>query len=284
MALVAGTASRTASGASRAARRPGTFTEIEFSGLPEPVGRYFAAAITPGVPLDRSVHVDVRGTVRHRRWVPFRARYELTRTFDFVGLGHAAELGVGVEQYVAGVAVQHVRLAGLVPLRRASGVQLSRSTAGRAAIGALVLPTALLPRFGARWAAEDDHLIRGELRVHGEPVVLRLRIDGGGRPLAAVVDRWGDPLRSGWCARHTFGAVFTEQATFDGLTVPSAGRAGWFIDTERWRDGENIRFRVTASSPGRFDGWSDWRLRYPVARHARSRSRPGAWSDGVGGP
>ena len=38
------------------------------------------------------------------------------------------------------------------------------------------------------------------------------------------------PYGSGWCARHTFGAMFTDQATFDGLTVPSAGRAGWFID------------------------------------------------------
>jgi hypothetical protein len=253
MALVTGTpAPRTAPGASRVARLPGTFTEIEFFGLPEPVGRYFAAAIAPGVRLDRSVHVDLRGTVRHRRWVPFRAHYQLTRTLDFVGVGHAGELGVGVEHYVAGVAVQHVRLAGLVPVRKVSGVQFSRSTAGRAALGALVLPTALLPQFGVRWAAEDDHLIRGALRVHGEPVVLRLRIDGSGRPLAAVVDRWGDPLRSGWCARHTFGAVFTEQATFDGLTVPTAGRAGWFIDTARWRDGESVRFRVTASSPAGF--------------------------------
>ena len=254
MAVVTGTATHTASGASRGATLPRAFTELEFAGMPEPVGRYFAAAIAPGVRLDRSVHVDVRGRVRHRRWVPFRAQYQLTRTFDFVGVAQAGELGVGVERYVGGVAVQHVRLAGLVPLRQASGVQVSRSAAGRAARGALVLPTALLPRFGVRWAADDDHLIRGALRVHGHPVVLRLRIDGDGRPLAAVVDRWGDPLDSGWCSWHTFGAVFTEQATFDGLTVPRAGRAGWFIDTERWRDGENIRFRVTASSPGAFDG------------------------------
>lgn len=253
MGLVTGTrAPRTSPGVARARTLADTFTELEFSGLPEPVGRYFAAAIAPGVALDRSVLVDVRGRVRHRRWVPFRARYQLTRTFDFIGVGHAGELGVGVERYVGGAAMQHVRLAGLVPLRTASGIQLSRSAAGRAALSALVLPTALLPRFGVHWAADDDGLIRGTMRVHGQPIVLRLRIDEGGHPLAAVVDRWGDPLGSGWCAMHAFGAVFTEQATFSGLTVPSAGRAGWFIDTGRWPDGENVRFRVTASSPGAF--------------------------------
>jgi len=51
--------------------------------------------------------------------------------------------------------------------------------------------------------------------------------------------------------------VFTDQARYDGLTVPSAGRGGWFIDTERWPDDETVRFRVTASSPGAFDGRSD---------------------------
>ena len=76
--------------------------------------------------------------------------------------------------------------------------------------------------------------------MHGQPVVLRLRIDGDGHPLAAVVDRWGDPLGTGWSAWYAFGAVSTEQATFDGRTVPKAGRAGWFVNSERRSDGETI--------------------------------------------
>jgi hypothetical protein len=41
----------------------------------------------------------------------------------------------------------------------------------------------------------------------------------------------------------------TGYRTFGGLTVPSAGRIGWFYGTDRWREGEFFRFRLTALEP-----------------------------------
>jgi hypothetical protein len=226
---------------------PDTFTELEFAGLPEPVCRYFAAAIAPGVPLDGAVQVDVRGRVRGRRvWTPFRAQYEITHQLDFMGFGSAAQLIVGCERYVAGAAERRARLARLVPLQGDGGDDLSRSAAGRAALAAVLLPTALLPRFGVAWQARDANDIRGALQVNDVPVVLRLCVDGDGRLLSAVVDRWGDPDGVGRWGWHPFGAVFTAETSYAGLTVPSAGRAGWYMGTDRWRDGEVLRFRVTA--------------------------------------
>jgi hypothetical protein len=34
-------------------------------------------------------------------------------------------------------------------------------------------------------------------------------------------------------------------ATFDGVTIPSAGRMGSFYGTERWGEGEFFRFQIT---------------------------------------
>jgi hypothetical protein len=225
---------------------PDTFTEVEFAGLPEPVCRYLANALAPGVSLHGSVRIDVRGHLRRHLWVPFRARYELTDRLDFFGLGSAGELVAGGERYAAGVATRQARLAGILPMREDTGRDLSRSAAGRAALAAVMLPTALLPRFGVTWTTGDDGQIQAAFRVHNVPVTLRLRIDGDGRPLAAIVNRWGDPDGTGVWGSFPFGAVFTEETSSDGLTVPSAGRAGWFADTDRWDDGQVLRFRVTA--------------------------------------
>jgi hypothetical protein len=46
----------------------------------------------------------------------------------------------------------------------------------------------------------------------------------------------GDPDSSGKSDRHPFGFDATGYATFNGLTIPSVGPAGWFIGTDRWRE------------------------------------------------
>jgi Fe-S cluster biogenesis protein NfuA len=76
--------------------------------------------------------------VRRRLWTLFRAHYEVTRRLDFLGVGAAAHVLVGSERYVAGVAERRARLAGVVPLRDHGGDDVSRSAAGRAALGAVL--------------------------------------------------------------------------------------------------------------------------------------------------
>ena len=44
---------------------------------------------------------------------------------------------------------------------------------------------------------------------------------------------------------HPFGFEATARATFDGVSVPSQGRVGWFPRTEQWADGEFFRFALT---------------------------------------
>jgi hypothetical protein len=46
-------------------------------------------------------------------------------------------------------------------------------------------------------------------------------------------------------AYHPFGFEVTGHTTFDGVTITSAGRGGWFFGTDRWADGEFMRYEIT---------------------------------------
>jgi hypothetical protein len=60
-----------------------------------------------------------------------------------------------------------------------------------------------------------------------------------------VFDRWGDPDSSGSFAWHPFGGEITSYRTFEGLTIPSSGRLGWYFGTDRWPAGEFFRYQIT---------------------------------------
>jgi hypothetical protein len=61
-----------------------------------------------------------------------------------------------------------------------------------------------------------------------------------------VLDRWGDPDNSGTWGLHRFGVEITDYASFDGILIPSQGRAGWHFGTDRWDEG--FRYRITELS------------------------------------
>ena len=107
------------------------------------------------------------------------------------------------------------------------------------------MPTALLPRFGVAWTAESDHRITARFAVGDVPIEIRLVLDDLGRAVSFGVERWGDPNGRGEWGRHTFGGDVTEHRTFGGLTVPAAGRIGWFPGSAAWARGEFFRYRIT---------------------------------------
>ena len=77
------------------------------------------------------------------------------------------------------------------------------------------------------------------------PIQLRIRLDEAARSTSFVFDRWGDPDRLGRWGWNPFGVEVSGHRTFDGVTIPSAGRIGWFVGTDRWPDREFFRYRVT---------------------------------------
>jgi hypothetical protein len=227
------------------AAAPGVFAAAELDGLPEPVLRHLTAGIAPGTPLARTARLQMRGTIRIGRWLPFRAHEVLSPHSGFVWSARAAGVISGSDRYVDGAGVGDWRLAGLVPVMHAEGPDVTRSAAGRAGAEAVWLPTALLPRFGVRWTAQSEYRITARFSVGNVPIEIHLLLDDAGRAVSFSVARWGAPDGDGAWGWHAFGGDVTGHRTFGGLTVPAEGRVGWFPGSAGWAAGEFFRYRIT---------------------------------------
>jgi hypothetical protein len=228
---------------------PGRFDPAELDGLPEPVRRHLGLAIAPGTPLATSARLRMRGSIKVGRWLPFRARQVLSPQDGFVWVARAAWLIAGSDRYLDSAGALEWKLAGLVTVAHAEGADVARSAAGRAGAEGIWLPTALLPRFGIRWAAPASDRVTAAFAVGETPLELELRLDAAGRVVSLAFDRWGDPGGDGAFGWHRFGGEVTGYASFGGLTIPSAGRLGWFWGTDRWDEGEFFRYRITDLQP-----------------------------------
>jgi Family of unknown function (DUF6544) len=188
----------------------------------------------------------MRGSIKlGRRWLPFRAREIYAPHHGFVWAARAGGVIVGSDRYADGRGVMDWRLLGLVRVMHAEGPDLSRSAAGRVGSEAVWLPTALLSRFGVTWGASDAHHITASYRLGEVEMGLHCTLDDDARVRSVAIDRWGDPDNTGTSGFHPFGVEFTRHSSFDGVTIPGAGRAGWFYGTERWSDGEFFRYEFT---------------------------------------
>lgn len=142
------------------------------------------------------------------------------------------------------------RLFGAVRVAHAEGDHVSRSAAGRGLGEGIWVPTALLPRYGVRWKAEDEHHLIASYSLDSTDIDLRCTLDSKGRIRSAIFDRWGDPDNSGTWRTLPFGFEASAYSTFDGITIPSAGRAGWDYGTDRWPEGEFFRLNITKYTLG----------------------------------
>ena len=221
------------------------FDPAELEDQLEPVRRYFNASITPGAALPTAVRLRMRGHIKLRSWLPFRADQVLAPHAGVVWRARAAGVITGHDVYIDERGEMRWKLLGLATVMRADGPDISKAAAGRCGGEGVWLPSALLPRFGVRWSAPDDDHIVATFSVGTTPIELHLRIDDTGRVVSVVFDRWGDPDQTGTFGWHPFGGDITDHQTFAGLAVPNQGSWGWFYGTDRWPDGEFFRCRIT---------------------------------------
>lgn len=223
----------------------GAFSERETDGLPEPVRRYFRAAIAPGTPLAASARLHMRGRIKLGLWLPFRARQVLAPHRGFVWAARVAGIISGSDQYIDGSGWMQWKVLGLVPIVRAEGPDISRSSVGRFGAESIWLPTSLLPRFGVAWTAENDAHVTARFHVRDVEVALHMSLDDRARVRSVQLDRWADPQSSGTFAWHPFGIEVDGYATFDGVSIPNRGRGGWFFGTDRWPEGDFFHYEIT---------------------------------------
>ena len=224
---------------------PGRFSDAELEGLPGPVRRHLTQAIAPQTPLATSARLRMCGTIKVGRWLPFRAHQALNPHHGLIWAARAAGVIAGADRYLDGVGAMDWKLLGLVTVAHAAGPDFARSAAGRAGVEGMWVPTALLPRLGVRWSADGPDQLTVRHQLGETPVEVHYRLDGAGRLRSFMLDRWGDPDGTGSFGWHRFGGEVTGYRCFDGVTIPAAARAGWFFGTDRWPDGEFIRYRIT---------------------------------------
>lgn len=223
-----------------------TFAEDELLGLPEPVAHWFRSTIAPGTPLARSARLTMRGEIRlGDRWWPFQATETIAPRKGFVWPAAVRRVIRGSDHYLDGEGALDWRLLGRRVVAHADGPDVSRSAAGRGAAEGIWVPTALLPRFGVGWRAEDERHLVMTATMGGETIDQHLHVDGDGRVLRFHFDRWGDPDESGEWRRVPFGGDALAWATFDGVLVPSEARVGWWYGSPRFADGEFFRYEIT---------------------------------------
>ncbi len=223
-----------------------TFGPDALNDLPDPVRRWLRQCIAPGTPLHRSVELQMSGRILLGAWRPFSATQRLDLDRGFVWAATARFLGlpvVGFDRYTRGSGQMSWRLFGAIPVMRSDGADVTRSAAGRHAGEVLVAAPAAALNPAVTWRADDDEHATAAIPVGDGTHEVTVTVDSEGLLTELVMRRWGNPDGQGF-AEHVFGGAFADHGTFDGFTIPRSVVAGWHYGTERWAEGEFIRYEV----------------------------------------
>jgi hypothetical protein len=218
------------------------FDPAAISALPDPVRRWLGHAIEPGTPLRAAVELRMHGEIRLGAWRPFTAVQRLAPAGGFVWAATARLFGLpvtGFDRFTRGTGQMRWRLLNAIPVMSAEGDDVTRSAAGRHAGELLAGAPAAALGANVLWAASDAQ--RATVRLYEHEVTLTVTASGALAEL--VMRRWGNP-GNGPYGEHAFGAAMEGEATFGGFTIPRAATAGWHYGTDRWPDGQFIRYTI----------------------------------------
>ncbi|MEH2199594.1 DUF6544 family protein [Nostoc sp.] len=78
-------------------------------------------------------------------------------------------------------------------------------------------------------------VVQANFTALGEPAELTLTVNNQGMLERMKIRRWGNP-EGGDCHYVDFGGIIDESSTFDGYTIPTRLRVGWYFDSPERRD------------------------------------------------
>lgn len=216
--------------------------------LPEPARRYLEHAVAPGTPLAGAVRLRMHGEIKLNLWRRFTAEQVIRRDGNMIWRARTRFAGIPVSGYdrlVDGEAAQRWKMLGIIPAMKASGPDITRSTAGRLIAESIWLPS-ILAAPEVLWRAVDERHVDARLTVAGETGDLRLELDDAGAVRSLALSRWGNPGDTPF-HYEDFGGVVEDEATFGGFTIPSRLRAGWQFGSAQFEESGEF-FRVTVDS------------------------------------
>ena len=191
----------------------------------------------------------MHGEIKLRDWVPFDAEEEIVagRTMSWDARTKLFGLPVsGFDRVVQGYGETQWKLLGLLPIAGARGQNVSKSAVGRMAAESIWLPSVLLGK-DVRWLEAGEDNARFVIQLFGQSVEVTLGVSPEGKIETVCFMRWGNPSGEPF-GFYPFGGYIDEEATFDGFTIPSRVRLGWFFGTDRFgTEGEFFRATVDAA-------------------------------------
>lgn len=215
-------------------------------GLPPPVSRWLRRAIEPGAPLRRGARLEMHGTIKVGRWMRFTARQVLAPS-GFVWAADAGRFPLrirGFDRCTDGTGEMRWKLGGLVPVMTADDDNTYRSSAGRLAGEAMLLPGAALGD-DIHWSPLDDERAVATVATESFTHQVTVRIDDEGALRSVSLPRWGNPDRKAH-REVTFGVEMGGELRAGGQVVPTSLNAGWWFGTDRWAEGEFFRATIDA--------------------------------------
>ncbi len=190
--------------------------------------------------------VRMHGQIRLGAWRSFTAVQRLTSTGGFVWAATARMLGlpvVGFDRYTRGSGQMRWQLLNVLPVMRAEGPDITRSAAGRHAGELLLyLPAAALSET-ITWRDVDHDRAAAVLQIGPTQAEVMITVGPTGALAKLALPRWGNPDGEPF-AEYTFGAAFENEVSFDGITLPRDVTAGWHFGTDRWPEGQFLRYTI----------------------------------------
>jgi hypothetical protein len=219
--------------------------QADLNQLPEPAQRYLKHAIAPDARPATAIRVWMEGQIKLNDWLPFTAEQVIDWQQGFVWQASVKMRGLpirGSDRLWQGQGAMRWKLLGLIPVMTADGQDITRSAAGRVAAESIWLPWVLRSK-EVTWTSSDAGHPKASFSAFGEWVEMELTIDDAGRLQSIWLPRWGNPEK-GPFHYEAFGAYADAEQTFDGYTVPTKLRAGWYFGEDRF-DSEGEFFRAT---------------------------------------
>jgi hypothetical protein len=215
---------------------PEAFASEGLVGLPEPVARYFAFALTRGQPLLQAARIEHAGEFRggfEAPWSPFTSVQHFTTDPPAFAWDARIRMAPGMrvhvlDTYRQGRGSMHARLAGLVPVVDEEGTpEMASSALMRYLAEAVWFPTALLPRPGLTWEAVDATSARATLTDSGVSAAVTFHFDTEGRITGVSAERFRDV--DGVGVLTPWGGQFRDYREMDGMMIPTEGEVAWTL-------------------------------------------------------
>jgi hypothetical protein len=224
----------------------GVFLPANVADVPEPARRYLEHTIAPRTRQASVVRLRMRGEIKLGRWLPFSAEQVIHAERGFIWTATVRLLRLpifrGFDRLVDGNGAMRWKLLGMISVVTGSGPDITRSAAGRVEAESVWLPSVLVRR--VRWTALDSRHAAVTLSGQPDAMPVEFDIDQTGRLESVKMQRWGNP-GGGAFRLVDFGGVMEAEGRFDGYTIPTRVRVGWYFGSSRFEsDGEFFRATI----------------------------------------